>query len=121
MAISDFKYVMLGGLVATNVLATPVFSDFSDKIDIPSVKSVAIENQTQKQFNTYLKNTKTHKHKAYIGAMYSPLTPDEQIKYKYQKGILRETVKFESLYKYTYDVQTSTNRVEKQTHYMFWE
>ncbi|KID56924.1 hypothetical protein JF50_13660 [Pseudoalteromonas luteoviolacea] len=121
MVISDVKYVMLGCLVSSGALAAPVFSDFSDKIDIPNVQPVTIENQTQKQFTSYLVDIKNQQHNTSIGAAYSALTPDEQIKYKYKKGILRETVKFESMYKYIFDVRTSTNRIEKQTHYVFWE
>ncbi|MCF6442459.1 hypothetical protein L1077_23810 [Pseudoalteromonas luteoviolacea] len=121
MVISNIKYVTLGCLVSSSVLAEPVFSDFSDKIDIPSVKPVIVENQTQRQFSNYLDDTKAQKHQTSIGAIYSALTPDEQIKYKYQKGILREAVKFESLYEYTYKVKVSASKVEQQTHYIFWE
>ncbi|MDK1286505.1 hypothetical protein [Pseudoalteromonas umbrosa] len=121
MVISNIKYVILGCLVSSSVLAAPVFSDFSDRVDIPSAKSVTVENQTQKQFNNYLNNIKAQKHHTSIGAMYSALTPDEQIKYKYEKGILREAVKFESLHEYTYKVKVSANKVEQQTHYIFWE
>ncbi|MDK2593651.1 hypothetical protein [Pseudoalteromonas obscura] len=115
----DFLYLTCIVGISFNTSATPSFSDFSDRVDIPSAKSVAIENTTQSRFNDYL-DIKHHQNNS-IGAVYSALTPDEQIKYKYQKGILRRTVTFESLHKQTYDVTTSSGQVEKHTYYIFWE
>ncbi|ESP93791.1 MULTISPECIES: hypothetical protein [Pseudoalteromonas] len=115
----DLVYFIGAIGISFNTSAATVFSDFSDRVDIPDVESVSIENTTQSRFNDYLE-IKQHQSDS-TGAIYSALTPDEQVKYKYQKGILRSTVTFESLQKYTYDVTTSPGRVEKQTHFIFWE
>ncbi|KZN62978.1 hypothetical protein [Pseudoalteromonas luteoviolacea] len=95
--------------------ASEALGDFSDMVVIPAVKTVSVSSYTRAQFDearTLRSNSATEEH---IGKIYSTLTPDEKIQYKFEKGILSTTVTFDQ-----YQTAISQSNKSRTSYYIFW-
>ncbi|MCF2858665.1 hypothetical protein L1286_14355 [Pseudoalteromonas sp. SMS1] len=100
--------------VSSSTLMAGEQIDYSDRVVIPEVRTVSVSSYTRTQFDSTITQAKGDEH---VGKMYSLLTPDEQIRYKYNRGILTNTVTFEQYF----STQIQRNKQSEQiVHYMFW-
>ncbi|OCQ23034.1 hypothetical protein A7985_03510 [Pseudoalteromonas luteoviolacea] len=91
--------------------------DFSERVIIPEVKTVSVSNYTRTQFDEAQTLRSNSVGAGNIGKIYSILTPDEKIQYKYEKGILSTTVTFDQYYTVSAPVKKSRKNT---TQYIFW-
>ncbi|TQF70841.1 hypothetical protein [Pseudoalteromonas luteoviolacea] len=111
------KLIWLLTCVTSSAFAFEKHLDFSDRIVVPEVQSVSVSSYTRTQFDKSLMQDDSLEQAEHVGKIYSLLTPDEQIKYKYNRGLLFNTVTFEQYH----SVSTRAKEASAQhINYIFW-